>query len=466
VFVFGLCALILALDGATFILWRRSRELGRELVELTRQPLEDDIPTIYGHKLVDNAEFLTVVQILFRHSFDARYIQVQPLPGGYGGSSNVLTRLQRQRGAAALPRSFVVKLGRQSEMADEYGKFLKYVSEDLTSAARFFRYAAWQESAGIAYEFVGLDPDHEIQSFYQFYRGYATVEIVELVGKIYQRLDRAWYRKRRQERVDLCQEYRLLGQKRDQIIGHVAEIVEPDDPYRANFTAIEKRLQPNLKPGFCPGLDIPWHDPVAFLRAWPRPNLELLVYRSTVHGDLHTRNVLIEIEKSGHKRVWFIDFSHTGNGISGERTRQALREELPVTPDRGHVLRDFCRLEADVKFVLTTLQGEDDLEQAVAFEKALSECGMELYDLSVASPSIEALQKEPFRKAWQVVAEIRRQAAMHLVHAEDARAYYLSLLHATLPIVYYHPAQFEDEACERQQKRYALLAAGMLCSQL
>lgn len=465
VFVFGLCALILALDRATFILWRRSRELGRELVELTRQPLEDDIPAIYGHKLVDHAEFLTIVQILFRHSFDARYIQVQPLPGGYGGSSNVLISLQRQRGEAALPRSFVVKLGRQSEMEDEYGKFLRYVPEDL-GAAKFFRYAVWEESAGIAYEFVGLGPDHEIQSFYQFYRGYATVEVVELVGKIYQRLERVWYRKRRQERVDLCQEYRLLRQKRDQIIGHVAEIVEPDDPYRANFTAIEKSLQPNSKPGFCPGLDISWYDPVAFLRTWPRPNLELPVYRSTVHGDLHTRNVLVEIEKSGHKRVWFIDFSHTGNGISGERTRQALREELPITQDRGHVLRDFCRLEADVKFVLTRLQDEDDLEQAVAFEKALGECGMELYDLSVASPSIEVLQKERFRKAWQVVAEIRRQAAKHLVHVEDARAYYLSLLHATLPIVYYHPAQFENEACERQQKRYALLAAGMLCGQL
>ena len=48
----------------------------------------------------------------------------------------------------------------------------------------------------------------------------------------------------------------------------------------------------------------------------------------------------VEIERNGHKRVWFIDFSHTGNGLSGERTRQALREEIPVTLDRGHVLRD------------------------------------------------------------------------------------------------------------------------------
>ena len=44
--------------------------------------------------------------------------------------------------------------------------------------------------------------------------------------------------------------------------------------------------------------------------------------------------------------------------------------------------------------------------------------------------------------------------------------YYLSLLNATLPIVYYHPAQFENKVSEQQQKRYALISAGMLCSQL
>jgi hypothetical protein len=175
---------------------------------------------------------------------------------------------------------------------------------------------------------------------------------------------------------------------------------------------------------------------------------------------------LVEIGRDGQKHLWFIDFSHTGNGLSADRTREAIREGIPIDPERGHTLRDFCRLEAEVKFTLTRLQDENDLKLAVVFERELMSCGLALYELPVAAPLPEALIDERFRKAWQVIREIRRQATAYLTNADDLRPYYLGLLHATLPIVYYHPDQFENEACERQQKRYAFISAGMLCSQL
>jgi len=73
---------------------------------------------------------------------------------------------------------------------------------------------------------------------------------------------------------------------------------------------------------------------------------------------------------------------------------------------------------------------------------------------------------ERFQKAWLVIGELRRRAAAYLVNPDDLRPYYFALLQSTLPIVYYHPDQFESRACERQQKRYALIAAGMLCHEL
>jgi hypothetical protein len=313
---------------------------------------------------------------------------------------------------------------------------------------------------------VGLDPDDEIRSFYQFYQGYAGVEVSALIGDVYSCLDRAWYRSGQRDHADLYHEYGLLSKKQESIIGHVGEIVDETDTYRANFTVVERRLQPNLKPNFCPDLDISWYDPVAFLRTWSKRNLVGPVYRSIVHGDLHARNILIEIGRDGHKQVWFIDFSHTGNGLSGDRTREAIQENSLIDPDRGHTLRDFCRLEADVKFILTRLQDEDDLNLAVAFERELMACGLALYDLPATPSPIEALTDERFQKAWQVIREIRCRAAAYLNNADDLRPYYLSLLHATLPIVYYHQDQFESETCERQQKRYALISSGMLCSQL
>jgi hypothetical protein len=465
-FVFGLSGLILALDGIAFHFWRRLHRTGQELIALMKQPLEDEIPAIYGHKYLDSAEFLVILQILFRRPPEVKYVHVKPLPGGYGGSTTVLAELQPEQGDPPWSRSFVVKLGDRHEMADEHDKFQKYVLQDLPHAARFFRHAAWEDLAGIAYEFVGLDLDNEIRSFYQFYKGYAAVEVAELIEDIYSHLSRAWYRKGQIERVNLYDEYSLLSKKQEFIVGHVGEIVDEDDPYRVNFTVIEERLRPNLKPRFCPEADVPWHDPVAFLRTWPGRNLKGPVYRSVVHGDLHAQNVLVEIGREGQKRVWFIDFSHTGNGLSGHRTREAIREGMPIHPDRGHTLRDFCRLEADVKFILTRLQDDDDLRLAVAFERELMACGLALYDLSATPPRVEALMEGRFQKAWRVIREIRRRAATCLASADDLRPYYLGLLHATLFTVYYHRDQFEDEVCERQQKRYALISAGMLCSQL
>jgi len=462
-FVLGLSGLILTLDGAALYFWRRFRKTSQELLGLKKQPLEEEIPTVCGHEHLDRAEFLPIVQILFRRPPDVRYIHVTRLPGGYGGSTTVLARLQREQNTRPWPRSFVIKLGDRREMTDEYDRFHSHVLWNLARAAKFFRHAEWGNFAGIAYEFVGLDLDHEIQSFYQSYQGYAAVEVAGLVGEIYSDLGQAWYRNGASESVNLCHEYHLLSKKRELIIGHVGELLDEADPYRANFTAIEERLQPNLKPGFCPAMDIPWYDPVVFLRTWPRPNLTVPIYRSVVHGDLNARNVLVEIGKDGRKHVWFIDFSHTGNGLSGERTREASREGLPIAPDRGHTLRDFCRLEADVKFILTRLQDEHDLRFAMAFECELMARGLALYDLSVTPPPIEALADERFHKAWQVIREIRRRASAYLASTEDLRPYYMSLLHATLPIVYYQRAQFDGEACERQQKRYALISAGMLC---
>jgi len=465
-FVLGLGGLILTLDGVAFYFWRRFRKTSQKLVDLITPPLDFEIPVVYGHKHLDRAEFLPIIQVLFAHLPDIKYIQVKPLPGGYGGSTTVLADLQHEAHGVFLPRSFVVKLGDGREMADEHDKFKKHVRWQLTRGATFLGYAQREDLAGIAYEFVGLDPDHEIQSFHQFYKGHATVEVAPLIGEIYAHLGRAWYRNGSTDSANLYHEYGLLSKKQKQIIEHVGEIVDEDDPYHRNFTIVEERIQPNLRPGFCPKMNISWHDPVAFLRTWPRSNLIVPIYRSVIHGDLNARNVLVEIGRGGQKHVWFIDFSHTGNGLSQVRTEEASREGTLIDPNRGHTLRDFCRLEADVKFVLTRLCDENDLGLAMAFEQELLTCGVAMYDLQVNPPRIEALMDERFKKAWQVIREIRHQADGYLINKGDLRPYYLSLLHATLPIVYYHPSQFENEACERQQKRYALISAGMLCDQL
>lgn len=347
-------------------------------------------------------------------------------------------------------------------MAGEHGRYLQHVLAFLPQSPRFYQYAERQEWAGIAYEFAGLDLDAEVQSLEQFYRGYAGAEVAGAIGDVLAHLGRAWYRGGKVEPADLSAEYGLLQRKRSQIIESVAQVVDPDDPYHANLFGSEAALRPRLRPRFCPAPDLPWYDPVAFLRTWPAPGPPVPIHLSIVHGDLHARNVLVEIVPGGQKRVWFIDFSHTGNGLSTDRTEELIQAGLPISRDQGHTLRDFCRLEADVKFLLTRLQSENDLRLAVEFERTLIEHSRGL----AVPPATEALLDERFKKAWQSVREIRSHAARYMAPADDLRPYDWALLNATLGILYYDTSQFENELSERQQKRYVLLAAGMLCARI
>jgi hypothetical protein len=467
-FVFGLSGVILLLDGTAFYLWRRSRKQGQKLAVAIENLAgrDEHLPLVCGHAKLGQPEFPVLVQMLFKRFPDIECVHVTPLPGGYGGSMTVLARLQQARDEAMLPQPFVLKLGRKREMADECDKFDRYVRARLVNVPRFHSqcYAERGQAAAIAYEFAGLGG--EVQNFYQFYRGSGILAASELVEEIYVPLHAAWYRHGQTSAFDLHHEYDLLSKKRDQIVGHVSKIVARDDPYRANLAAVKEDLRPNLRPVFCPPTDVPWCDPVTFLQMWSSRAATVPIHRSIVHGDLHTRNVLIEAKKGGFKQVWLIDFSHTGNGLSRARTDQAQREGLPIAPDSGHTLRDFSRLEADVKFILTRLDDEQDLGLAVAFEQELLAGGMALRDLHANPPRTGALTDARLKKAWHVIREIRRQAVPYLTGPDDLRPYYYSLLHATLPVVYYHQEQFESQACELQQKRYALLAAGMLCSNL
>jgi hypothetical protein len=467
--VFCLSGILLTLDLIAILLWFRLRRADREveaasraLLEMRAEPLPAAIPAVCGAEHLARVEFPALVQTLFSRLPDIAYIHLKPLAGGYSGSTTVLARLQRRPGEPPLPRSFVVKLGGGREMGGEHGRYLEHVLAFLPQAPRFYQYAERQEWAGIAYEFAGLDLDAEVQSLEQFYRGYAGAEVAGIIGDTFAHLGRAWYQGGKIESVDLLAEYGLLPRKRAQVVESVGEILDPEDPYRTNLYGSEAALRPRLRPRFCPIPDLPWYDPVVFLRTWSPPGSIVPIHRSIIHGDLNARNVLVEILPGGQKRVWFIDFSHTGNGLSTDRTEELIQAGLPISRDYGHTLRDFGRLEADVKFLLTRLQSENDLRLAVEFERTLLEQAGGL----TVPPATEALLDERFKKAWQSVREIRSRATHYLAQVDDLRPYYWALLNATLSVSYYSADQFENELSERQQKRYVLLAAGMLCDQI
>lgn len=179
------------------------------------------------------------------------------------------------------------------------------------------------------------------------------------------------------------------------------------------------------------------------------------VYVGTVHGDFHSRNILIEL-KGDQQNIWVIDFAHS-------RTA-------------GHTLDDFCRLEADIKFVLTKVSEQDtpDLEhffpQLLEFEKALL-APRERVQLHRINPFASDRPNRQLEKAWHCIEILRTIAAEgtewegttieeHLVK-KSVYPYYLSLLHSTLPVMYY-----DEKQCNRWQKLYAFVSAALICESI
>ena len=478
-YVLAVLVILGILNGVTAYLWwkkarGKERTISRLKIQLEKaqegtshlqkQLQEQRIPFIVGleHLTKARPEFLPIIQRLFITVDHIESIEITPLLGGYGGSITFVARIKLEDEDQWLPEPFVLKLGVKREMKDEEKKWGRYIENRFFDAPRAIKYETSGDYAGVSYTFAGLGG--EIQNFHSFCEGRSHTEIEEVIQKLYEKMEvwrKGWARDKKEttDTKNLYDEYYLLHKKCDEIIVGIDKIVDRDDPYRRNFYAPRDLLIPGLKPQFCedlPQIDEHWCDPVYFIRTWQRRELTVPFYKSVVHGDLRAGNILVELR---HRKVWLIDFSHTGNGLSQERTDEALREGRPIDPHRGHVLRDFCRLEADIKFVLTALENEDDFNKAISFEKELMARGLHLDNLTRRSQRPEVLRDPRFEKAWECIREIRRFAKEYLCESKELRPYYLSLLHTTLPIVYY-------KQCTEWQKRYALVSAGMLCGLL
>ncbi len=163
---------------------------------------------------------------------------------------------------------------------------------------------------------------------------------------------------------------------------------------------------------------------------------------SIVHGDFHGGNILVE--DLDEPRIWLIDFPHT---------------------HVGPTVQDIARLEADIKFGHFSEELKtDNFDKLLAFEDIILGDGTrQSLDLSAKPtpqwPGSSASTAAEFDKAWYALAVLRRPVSSHYLLGDDADPYYLALLHATLPVLYYRN-------CSAQQKLYAFIAAAKLCERL
>lgn len=160
---------------------------------------------------------------------------------------------------------------------------------------------------------------------------------------------------------------------------------------------------------------------------------------SIVHGDFHAGNILIE---RGNSPPWFIDFS-----------------DVHIGP----TVQDIASLEASIKFQLlssNTLQTLD-IDNIYTFETLLfSEQPQQALQALIPRPIEPPEDKNAeLRKIWKAIDLLRTTATNNYMAGRDPRPYYLALLHATLPVLYYRDVS-------PWQKLYAFISAARLCERL
>lgn len=421
----------------------------------------------------------------------------EELGGGYSGAR--VFKFRRQ--GSNVPH--ILKLSSREEIENEYQKFRQYVRPDekmviLNSSPEWGKaYTDWGSFAVLEYRFAQANATGEMWTFGRLYRqcanGRVRIETIEsIIENLFAELIEDWrWSTANLARVNLYAHYYPFTRKFGEI--------------RTRIRAHQQVINPGLQ---AQRWDALWQCLNRFLdrEAWQRHRRRetrlLPITKACIHGDLNSRNVLVSVNPHNLDAptvVRFIDFSHTGNGLTRTRTRE-YREEMALAhhqrhsapeqlPDKsGHVTDDFCRLEADIKFTLTDLGSDEAWRRVWLLENLLQQQGLAVRSWSellhenlfatflaaegldsaagwreLASPEAWRGDKgHRFELMWRSVKKIR-DSQRPFFSEKNLPAFWMSLLQSGLTMSYWEEERFYDADL---QKLYLLLSSALLCEKL
>ncbi|MEW5956618.1 MAG: hypothetical protein AB1801_02760 [Chloroflexota bacterium] len=417
-----------------------------------------------------------------------RIAKVEKLTGGYSGAQ--VYSIYRQ--GNHLPD--ILKMAEVDEIKNEYQKFTDYVVDQLSIAPRTSIQYPWGNHAGLEYDLNWRQQASDHLTFLEIYKEclyeqpQPPVDINTIEKTIRERLFR-----------ELQVSWNWLSLGRDNV-----NIYEAYYPFTGKFRQINDGIELYFDRARSI-LDLnmpPWSQYGPYLarlldeREWDKRREghqhRFRIARATIHGDLNSRNILLEADPKNHNEIWtigLVDFSHTGNGLTIKRTEEFIQRGIQLDRNRGHIANDFCRLEADIKFYLTDLDNEQELRQAWLLECLLLRYGLTLPRWDELSPEVfkeilteKGLLTEPqwnelanfhlwhrdtvrkFTLMWQSVKAIRDSLREILQGVPPSmEPFYMALLQASLTMIYYEDHRFHNP---NLQKLYLVLASALLCEQL
>jgi CheY-like chemotaxis protein len=366
---------------------------------------------------VVQAEVQEVLCKLFYEADEIRVTRLIPIERVRSTSQSgaVLVKVQPRYQASGWGLPVAVKLAGRDKIDTEATNYEQYVDRFITAFRHTGLYRKVQTHllGGIIYTLIGTPLD-ECVDLGTFYTQHSAEELVELFNGLFVEMCQRWYANRRPRRTrDMMALYaRPLKLSVERLETALAEAGFSD---WAGGGEARHRV---------PGLKRRIVNPVEWLRRHPRlPAQASLCY---THGDMHSRNVLVDRDH----RAWLIDFYRTGS---------------------GHLFRDLIELESDVKF---TLLDVTDLPSLHNFESALLSA-----DHFNDAPTIPSFQDPALKKAFHVVQGIRHIAGQLAEPGADMLDYYQGLLLQTL-------AMIRLRHVTPSKKCHAYLAASLLCERL
>ncbi|WP_156504429.1 phosphotransferase, partial [Oleiphilus sp. HI0066] len=210
-------------------------------------------------------------------------------------------------------------------------------------------------------------------------QGESTDKLHQYLNDIFETQLGRFYRAATNDKADLLEYYCFDSYWAESVKSKIEELIG-DYPTEGPITLPGNKQAPNLYQFYKEELDklppLTGDYPFAF-----------------VHGDLNGANVIIDERDN----VWLIDFFHT---------------------HRGHVLKDFAKLENDLLYIYTPIESDADLQLAYEFSDFLLRFDDPFDYLPKLSEQFLGTQ---FERTYESVCHIRKLASQQIEKNDPSR---------------------------------------------
>lgn len=346
-----------------------------------------------------------ILHYLFRESKSADFIC---LDGGFSG--NVVLKAESRDAYGQKQTPTVVKIGERDPISRERAAFERVQEVLGNSAPAIVEFAEFGTRGGIKYRYAAMT-DGKVKTFQKYF---AETEDTELLKKflaiVFTRQLGKFYEAATQENLNLLDYYDFKPKYAESVQRKCAELAE-------------KQADGSLR--LAAGLEV---EDVSEFYARDLLTLRETVavprYVSWLHGDLNGANIMIDEAQN----VWLIDFFHT---------------------HRGHALKDLIKLENDILFIFTKIEGEADLMLA----KQATDWLFDVHDLALPLGEIPApLQQDArFKKSLTVIGYLRSLYKRIIDLDRDPYQFFIAAARYAM-----HTLSFDE--CNLWQRKWALYA--------